>query len=433
MSIPEYIPYQRKKTWAFWLLILIPIILIIGLLLYQIPPVNHTLAWRLDIVTTYIRMLINPLNRMPTPMVYNQILSKTETTVPTETQPSIVESVQITEIPTIIPTATIAPTPLPATVALKPPAYDETRDKQDWNNCGPATMALYLRYYGWIGNQFDVAKVIKPTRDDRNVNVEELVYFVRTQTGWLNAEFRVGGNLDTLRKFISAGIPVMIEETFKTDRKYWLQDDMWAGHYLLITGYDDNLRLFTAQDSEVGPNQKIQYDDLIDHWQSFNHVYILVYPPEQDEKVKNLLGKDTAIKANRLNTLAAEQENVQKEPNNAYAWFNIGTNLVVLERYQEASLAYDKARSIGLPERMLRYQFGPFIAYFHAGRNDELMALTKYALGITRVSEEAMLWRGWGFYRLGDKSAALNLFRDALKIRPGYEDALYALDFVGKN
>ena len=27
----------------------------------------------------------------------------------------------------------------------------------------------------------------------------------------------------------------------------------------------------------------------------------------------------------------------------------------------------------GLPQRMLRYQFGPFFAYFHTGRIDDLL------------------------------------------------------------
>jgi tetratricopeptide (TPR) repeat protein len=73
------------------------------------------------------------------------------------------------------------------------------------------------------------------------------------------------------------------------------------------------------------------------------------------------------------------------------------------------------------------------MAYFHSLRNDDLMALTKFALEITRTSEEAMLWRGWGFYRQGSKEDAINLFRAALKIRPDYEDALYAIDFVTNN
>jgi len=433
MPYPDYIPYQRKKK-RWWILAAgLAGVVLTALLLWQIPRVQRALEWRMDVALTYLRMVLNPVSKLPTPMADVQNLPQVETSPivaeATPTQPDPL----VTPTATLIPTPTIKPTPLPQSMLLEAPAYDQAKDKQDWNNCGPATLALYLRYYGWSGNQYDVSKVIKPTRDDRNVNVEELVYYVRTQAGWLNADFRVGGTIDTLRTFLANGIPVMIEETFKTDRKYWPDDDRWAGHYLLITGYDDNVRQFTAQDSEIGPNQKIVYDVLEENWQSFNHVYVLVFRLEQADLVNSLLGPEADMDVNRQYALKDAEKQTQIDPQNAYAWFNYGSNLVYFERYHEAGLAYDKARSIGLPERMLRYQFGPFIAYFHTLRTEELMALTKYALEITRTSEEAMLWRGWGFFRNGDLSAAANYFRDALKVRPGYEDAQYALDYLGSS
>jgi tetratricopeptide (TPR) repeat protein len=324
----------------------------------------------------------------------------------------------------------MVPTPIPGSVILDPPAYDEVRDAQALNNCGPATLAFYLRYFGWDGDQYDIAKIVKPEDDDRNVNVEELTYYVRNYAGWLNAEFRVGGDLDTLKELIASGIPVMIEETFTTDRKYWPEDDLWAGHYLLITGYDDANQIFTAQDSELGPNQKILYDDLDNHWQSFNRVYIMVYPPEMEQTLMNVLGDNWDADINRQHALETAQRETEEDPQNAFTWFNLGTNLTYFERYDEAASAYDTARTIGLPQRMLRYQFGPFISYFHSLRTDDLLALTKYALGITRTSEEAMLWRGWAFYRQGDSSTALKYFRDALKIHPNYEDAELAIQTV---
>jgi tetratricopeptide (TPR) repeat protein len=100
---------------------------------------------------------------------------------------------------------------------------------------------------------------------------------------------------------------------------------------------------------------------------------------------------------------------------NPFAWFNMGTNLVYFERYREAIDAYDTARQLGLPQRMLRYQFGPFLAYFHGSRNDELLALTEYALGVTPNSEEALLWRGWALYRAGKSQEAMDHFNQALE------------------
>jgi tetratricopeptide (TPR) repeat protein len=82
---------------------------------------------------------------------------------------------------------------------------------------------------------------------------------------------------------------------------------------------------------------------------------------------------------------------------------------------------------------MLRYQFSPFFAYFHAGRNDELLALTEYALQITPNAEEALLWHGWALYRDGDTAGALADFQNALVQNPSYQDAQYALQFVREN
>ena len=428
MQQPDYIPYSRKKRKGFiFISVVLAALVILGIFIYQIPRVNRAVNYRLDLAVTYFLRLVNPVSNLPTPAVKNEA-DMPDPAITTES--SSTHTPEPTIEPVFTPTATLVPTPIPAQLQLVPPAYDEAKDKQDWNNCGPATMALYLRYYGWEGNQFDISKIIKPTRDDRNVNVEELVHFVRTKTGWLNAEFRVGGDLEILKKLIAAGIPVMIEETFTTDRQYWPDDDQWSGHYLLVTGYDDGSQEFTVHDSEVGPNQKMTYAELDENWESFNRVYIMVYSPETEADIQSALGADWDVDVNRQNALDGAQKAALSEPKNKFAWFNVGTNLVYFENYNDAATAYDTARVLGLPQRMLRYQFGPFIAYFHSLQTDELMTLTKYALDITRTSEEAMLWRGWAEYRRGNSGQALSYFRDALRIRPDYVDATYAIDYL---
>ena len=430
MQNPDYLPYRRgKRRLGLKLFSAFMVLALIGLALFQIPRINRALTWRMDIALTYARMLINPVSKLPTPAV--NVQPGVALITPTPLPPT--ETPEPEPTPLYTPTPTLAPTAIPGRVQLVPPAYDEAKDKQDWNNCGPATLALYLRYYGWEGDQFGISDVIKPTRDDRNVNVDELVYFVRTRSGWLNAEFRVGGDLDILKKILAAGFPVMIEETFKTDRQYWPDDDRWAGHYLLVTGYDDAAQQFTVHDSEIGPNQKLSYAELDKNWQSFNYVYIMAFPTEMQATLESVLGGDWDVETNRQKALEASEKETRSDPENAYVWFNYGTNLTYFERYNDAAAAYDTARTIGLPGRMLRYQFGPFISYFHSMRTDDLMALTKYALEITRTSEEAMLWRGWGFYRQGNNADALNLFRAALKIHPEYQDAFYAIDYVSNN
>ena len=59
---------------------------------------------------------------------------------------------------------------------------------------------------------------------------------------------------------------------------YWLNDDRWAGHYLLLTGYDDATQEFIAQDVFVGPNIRVSYKTLDKNWKAFNRVYIVALP-----------------------------------------------------------------------------------------------------------------------------------------------------------
>jgi tetratricopeptide (TPR) repeat protein len=157
---------------------------------------------------------------------------------------------------------------------------------------------------------------------------------------------------------------------------------------------------------------------------------MLVYLPDQEETVKSILRENWDEEANRQHALNAAQAEIDFDSADGYAWFNLGTNLLYFEKYQDAALAYDEARNIGWPQRMLRYQFGPFFAYFHSGRTEDVLTLTKYALQRTPNSEEALLWRGWAQYRNGDVNAALADFRAALDVNPNNWDAQYAIDFV---
>ena len=79
---------------------------------------------------------------------------------------------------------------------------------------------------------------------------------------------------------------------------------------------------------------------------------------------------------------------------------------------------------------MMRYQFGPFIASFQDHRTEDLLTLTEYALQRTPNSEEALLWHGWALLQQGDAAGAVADWELALKHRPNYFDAEYALDFV---
>ncbi len=394
-------------------------LLVFSLLLLQIPAVKSALAWRYEKFSIYIKNVVNPPGPVPTALPV--------TPVPTVTRVARTLDATATSTSTPLPTATSAP--LPAQVSLTSPPFEQ----QTPNNCGPATLSMALKLYGWSGNQEDIATQIKPVLQDRNVNPEELAYYVRNFAGWLNIQYRVMGDIPTLKKLLAANYPVIVESVTSLDPNDALgpTDDLWAAHYLLLTGYNDNSQTFTIQDSYHGADLSISYKQLQDEWEPFNNLYMVIYFPEDEAELQSLLGEDWDVDDNRRRALESAQAAIESNPDDSYAWFNLGSDLVYFERYEEAALAYDRSREIGLPLRMFRYQFGPFWAYFHSERIDDLLVLTEYALAITDMSEEAWFWYGWALYRQNDYEAAKTAWNKALSINDSpYVDARNALQYL---
>jgi len=315
-------------------------------------------------------------------------------------------------------------TPLPL---ITPPKYVELKgvkwEKQDINNCGAATLAMYLSFYGWKGTQKDVADVVKPIQRDKNVRWDELVYYVKTNAGWLDAMFGVGGDEALLKRFVANGFPVVIETGYEVV-------EGWVGHYLLISGYDDAQNIFIVQDATGGADRRVSYKEIEQGWQQFNYLYVLVYPPAKQNVIVAVLGEDADEAANRKNALSVAERETKAQPDNAFAWFNLGSNLNYFDRYAEAAKAFDKAREIGLPKRMLFYQFGPYRAYFNVGRYKDVVDLTTFTIDYRPDVEETYFWRGWAQYQLGKKSLAIADFKSALEVNPTFNDAKVALETV---
>src|SRR5512145_1120544 len=213
--------YRTKKRWRILLPIIAVSLVIFGLLATQLPGIKSRLAWRVEVAETYLRGIVNPVEPLPAPRTV-QVAGADATPTPRPT--STPDPATLTPTPEISPTPTPSPTPLPPSAKLELAAYE----KQDMNNCGPATLTMFLRMYGWEGDQFAISDLIKPVPQDRNVNIDELYTFTLHNVPWLTTGFRVGGTIETLKAFIAAGLPVMIEEGFTMEESYWPNDDRWS-------------------------------------------------------------------------------------------------------------------------------------------------------------------------------------------------------------
>ena len=311
--------------------------------------------------------------------------------------------------------------------------------RQSFNNCGPANLTQVLNWYGYDITQEDVASYLKPNSEDRNVSPWQIADYVNEQTfGQYRAIARSNGTLELVKEFIAAGYPVVIE------KGYELPDSGWWGHYLTVYGYDENLQEFYSQDSYLGPfdgsGRTDSYDYYQENWDAFNYTFYVVYQPAQEEEVMSILGPDLADDIAMWRATAARAElTTQTDPDDAFAWFNLGTALTRLgeitgeqQYYQGAAQAFDSAREIGLPPRMLWYQFRPYIAYWKSGRLDDVIALADATLETQggRNVEETYWYKGHALAEQGFLTEARNTYAAALEVNENFYPAQISLDWV---
>ncbi len=346
---------------------------------------------------------------VPTPLgAAFAITPPTETSTPTAPTPKPVRT----------RASTIAPTregiiPIQATVLLR----GIKPDYQRWNNCGPTTLGMNLSYFGRDDTQTEIAAFTKPNPDDRNVGPDELAAYSRSVG--MQSMIRENGTLDQLKLLLSNGLPVIVETSLEK------QPQGWMGHYRLLTGYDANQ--FVTMDSYDGPNVKIALADLDSAWRAFNRLYIVIYPEAQSARVRAILADTLDDRAMYAEAAERARSEIQANPKDAFAQFNLGTSLVGLRRYSEAAPAFDRARTLGLPWRMLWYQFGPYEAYLHVGRYSEVVSLADSLLRVTDDLEESHYYKGLALRSQGRPDDAQREFHAALRYNKNYADAQRAL------
>ncbi len=333
-------------------------------------------------------------------------------------------------------------TPVPQPTATSAPVPDSHvlegigAIQQTFNNCGPANLTQVLNYLGNETTQVQVAEYLKPNPEDRNVSPWQIADYVNEQTPGLNAIARSGGTLEMIKRFVAAGYPVVVE------KGYELPESGWWGHYLTIYGYDDAREEFYTQDSYLGPfdgsGSTASYDEIEEYWQQFNYTFYVVYEPVQEDEVAAILGPDMfddfAMWQNAAELAEAE---TQENPDDAIAWFNLGTALTRMggltgetKYYQGGAQAFDQARELGLPPRMLWYQFQPYLAYLKLQRYQDIVDLADATLETQggRNVEETYWYKGHALAFLGDTFGASEAYKEALRVNENFYPAQWSLD-----
>ncbi|GJM41943.1 MAG: hypothetical protein DHS20C20_22250 [Ardenticatenaceae bacterium] len=443
-----------KNNWKKFVLVF-AILLLVGALmvptmLRAIPP-RYAARW-----------LPDPLLEIASPQQEVAILPTVELPVdaatllgePTPLAEPVVEVIQPTPTQDVDVVGTVPPTAVPATATASPvptatavpiPAAARLEGIQhhfqDWNNCGPATLAMTLSYFGDFVTQSDTAATLKPNPEDRNVSPDEMAAYVNESSDF-QALYRVNGRIETLKQFVANGIPVIVEIGIEPPGEFrWLG---WYGHYLLVVAYDDVNEQFFVYDSWFGTSDVplenadrngriLPYAEVETYWPQFNRSYIAVYEPAQAETVARIVGDDLDDGVMWEKSLLQSQSEAASDPSNAFYWFNLGTSYNATGEYERASTAFDQARAIGLPWRMLWYQFGPYEAYFQVGRYEDVILLADVTLQNRPYFEESFYYKGLALAATGETAAAEENLEKAATFNPNFNPAALALAEISSN
>jgi tetratricopeptide (TPR) repeat protein len=417
-----------RKRYAMIAVVSAILLCLTSVLVYNLPPVHERLAWRVDNLLVGVRRFFNPPAEVVfTPQEQAEVIVNATLTAPTQPPPALLTP----DTPAPAPLPSLTPTAIPARAMLTGIRHEY----QQFNNCAPANLSMAMSYWGWAGSQFETREYLRPNYevDDKNVNPFEIVDYVEQFTQY-DALWRVGGDLDLLKRFVAAGFPVLIEKGLDP------HDDAWLGHYQTVSGYDDATESFYVYDSYEGPPQAyaVSYEFIGQFWRHFNYVYIVVYPPERTDEVYSILG----AQADPQDNFRYAAEKAYAEANSLsrreqfFALFNYGANQVYLQDYAGAMQAFDTAFELyaALPQeerpwRLLWYLDGPYTAYYYTGRYQDVVNLAHTALvNVDKpVLEETYYWRGLAKEALGDRAGALEDLNRALALNPNSTPADEAL------
>ena len=445
-----------KRIW------LIPIVLILGIGVYFLPPVQSRISSRVDDLRAQIKYYLNPPDQavfQPAQSQQEAIAAIVNATMQAYTR-SQTPSATSRPAPTSASTSaaqTSTPEPLPASVSLPGVIYMDQHG--GWNLCGPTNLTMALKFWGWTGTRDEVINVIKPGindpkldfisrgKPDKNVMPYEMVDFVQNDTEY-HSFFRYGGDINLLKRLLAAGYPMLIEKgVYEKDASGVVS---WLGHYAFVTGYDDSQGVFIYQDTYPpdgvnGNNRQITYADFISGWRAFNYLFILVYPSQDEPEVFRVIGPwgDTQWANQHALGIANQETKTLSGLDLYFAWFNKGTSDVQLVQYNDAAIAYDQAFTLypalpiaqkDRPYRMMWYQTGPYWAYYYTVRYQDVINLANTTLSTVLggpTLEESLYWRGMAEEALGDMNSAIADFRRANHLNPKMTVVIQQLQTLG--
>ena len=306
-------------------------------------------------------------------------------------------------------------------------------------NSGPTCLGLVLRYLGWKGSILSIISNLMPNARDGNVMAQEMANYVQKNTDY-RALIRFGGDIDLLQVLVAHGFPVIIQRGVSDGEL-----SGWYGRYEIVAGYDhtstiDRMNLLSFHSGELTMQSVPSYQMEAD-WLAFNHIYLVVFKPEQEKSLADILGSDFVASLNYRkvyeNSFQEEQLYYNNPQQRFFTLFNRGSIMTYMEDYKGAAWTYDQTMTLydTLPEkdkpwRIFWYQTRPYWAYYYTGQYAQVVRLASNNLNDASpvVLEESYYWRAMAEEALGNIDQAYQDMKTVMTLNPNFSVGIYQLE-----
>ena len=150
---------------------------------------------------------------------------------------------------------------------------------QTWNNCGPASLAEVLAYWGISRTQGQIQAILRVDGPARGMTPYGVPGYARSLG--VRALVGVGGTAALVKALISNGFPVIVSQQVSITYR--------IGHYRPIEAYGNRQGVFVASDPYLGAPYRISYADFARIWARSNRGFMVLYPPARQATVSAVL------------------------------------------------------------------------------------------------------------------------------------------------
>jgi tetratricopeptide (TPR) repeat protein len=274
---------------------------------------------------------------------------------------------------------------------------------------------MVLGYWGYADTQEAIAAQVRPGDLDTSVELAELAAYAQAQE--LAAHTAVNGRGEVLRQLLANGLPIVAARWLTTI------EGTGARQFQVVRGYDHASKMFTVHDPLAGPDVTVSYDDMDEEWRATNRSYLLVYPAENEDRVRAILGDEWNASTMWEDALAQAEQELEADAQDATAQLNRASALAALKQCDKAREAFDTAQALGLAEGRLRYRYGRYECLLNLEAYQEVLDLTQAEVDGGAALEELHLYRAQAHVALDDAAMARVEYSRALDIHPGWQPA----------